>query len=166
MGVNMDSTYYLARAVLPHMQANRYGRIITTVSATASHPEPGLAAYAASKSAVIAFTRALATEATSSPASVSNTSRSSSCSSSSSSTAPAPLLDITANTVAPGLIRTDTSWSSPDARPIFDKVVARQCMKRYGQPEDVARAFAFLADRGSAFVTGQTIHVYGGLLFG
>jgi NAD(P)-dependent dehydrogenase (short-subunit alcohol dehydrogenase family) len=63
MRINVDSTFFLTRAVLPHMQKVGYGRIINTASGTAVQPEAGLATYAASKSAVIALTRAVAAEA-------------------------------------------------------------------------------------------------------
>jgi NAD(P)-dependent dehydrogenase (short-subunit alcohol dehydrogenase family) len=63
MRINVDSTFFLTRAVLPHMQKAGYGRIINTASGTAVQPEAGLATYAASKSAVIALTRAVAAEA-------------------------------------------------------------------------------------------------------
>ncbi|OCT48080.1 (S)-1-Phenylethanol dehydrogenase [Cladophialophora carrionii] len=138
MSVNMDSSFYLTRAVLPHMQKAGYGRIINTASGTASHPEAGLAVYAASKSAVVAFTRATATEA-------------------------GP--GVTANVVAPGLVVTETTWSSPHARPIFDKAVERQCVKRYGQPKDVAQMISFIASPEAEFITGQLFHVSGGMIF-
>lgn len=138
MSVNMDSCFYLTRAVLPHMQKAGYGRIINTASGTASHPEAGLAVYAASKSAVAAFTRATAAEA-------------------------GP--GVTANVVSPGLIVTETTWSSPHAKPIFDKAMERQCVKRYGQPKDVAHMMNFIASPEAEFITGQLFHVSGGMLF-
>lgn len=139
MTTNMDSCFYLTRAVLPHMQKSGYGRIINTASATAIHPEPGLAAYAASKSAVAAFTRATAAEAGT---------------------------GITANVVAPSLIVTNTTWNDSSAMPIFDQAMGKQCVKRYGLPKDVAHLISFVASPEAEFITGQTFHVNGGLLFG
>ncbi|OAP55324.1 hypothetical protein AYL99_10297 [Fonsecaea erecta] len=138
MSVNMDSSFYLTRAVLPHMQKAGYGRIINTASGTASHPEPGLAVYAASKSAVVAFTRATAAEA-------------------------GP--GVTANVVSPGLVVTETTWSSPHAKPIFEKAMEKQCVKRYGQAKDIAHMINFIASPEAEFVTGQVFHVSGGMIF-
>ncbi|KIX96225.1 uncharacterized protein Z520_08003 [Fonsecaea multimorphosa CBS 102226] len=138
MTVNMDSCFYLTRAVLPHMQKAGYGRIINTASGTASHPEPGLAVYAASKSAIVAFTRATAAEA-------------------------GP--GVTANVVSPGLVVTETTWSSPHAKPIFDKAMEKQCVKRYGQAKDIAHMINFIASPEAEFVTGQLFHVSGGMIF-
>ncbi|OAL39287.1 hypothetical protein AYO20_01605 [Fonsecaea nubica] len=138
MMVNMDSCFYLTRAVLPHMQKAGYGRIVNIASGTVSHPEPGLAAYAASKSALVAFTRATAAEA-------------------------GP--GVTANVVSPGLVMTETTWSSPHAKPIFDKAMEKQCVKRYGQPKDIAHMISFIASPEAEFVTGQLFHVSGGMIF-
>ncbi|EXJ54690.1 hypothetical protein A1O7_10031 [Cladophialophora yegresii CBS 114405] len=138
MSVNMDSAFYLTRAVLPHTQKAGYGRIINTASGTTSHPEAGLAVCAASKSAVVAFTRATATEA-------------------------GP--GVTANVVAPGSVVTETTWSSPHAKPIFDKAVERQCVERYGQPTDVAQMISFIASPAAELITGQRFHVSGGMIF-
>jgi NAD(P)-dependent dehydrogenase (short-subunit alcohol dehydrogenase family) len=143
MNVNMDSCFFLTRAVLPHMQKAGYGRIVNTASGAMLHPEPGLSVYVAAKSAVAGFTRATAAEA-------------------------GP--GVTANAVCPGLIRTDNTWNSGIAldgsRPLFDKMVGRQCVKRHGLPKDVAHVINFLASPEAEFITGQVLDIGGGATFG
>ena len=140
--VNMDSCFFLTRAILPHMQKACYGRIINTASATIYSPEAGLSVYAASKSAVAAFTRSTAVEA-------------------------GP--GVTANVVSPSLIRTDNTWNAgvlPDgSHPLFEKLVGRQCIKRQGLPRDVAHMISFIASPEAEFITGQLFDVGGGSTF-
>jgi NAD(P)-dependent dehydrogenase (short-subunit alcohol dehydrogenase family) len=142
MNVNMDSCFFLTRSVLPYMQKAGYGRIINTASSTLQSPAAGLSAYIAAKSAIVGFTRVTAVEA-------------------------GP--GVTANIVLPGLIRTDNIWNAgvaPDgSRPLFDKAIARQCVKRYGLPEDVAHTISFIASPESQFITGQIFDIAGGSTF-
>ncbi|KAF2175839.1 NAD(P)-binding protein [Zopfia rhizophila CBS 207.26] len=142
MSVNVDATFFVLRAVLLHMESRGYGRIILTSSSTIQEPEEGLSAYIASKSAVIGFTRAAATEAAQ---------------------------GITVNTVMPGLIRTGTIWETtmqPDgSHPLFDHVLAKQIVKRYRSPEDIGYAVCFLASPEASFVTGQILDLSGGAMF-
>ena len=139
MNTNMESCFFLTRAVLPHMQRAGYGRIINTASEIIHLPEPGLSVYAASKGAVAAFTTSTATEA-------------------------GP--GVTANIVSPALIRTDNTWNANVAaegsRPLFDKVMARQWVKRHGLPKDVAHTICFIASPEAEFITGQLFDVGGG----
>ena len=141
--VNMESCLFLTRAVLPHMQKAGYGRIINTASATVYAPVAGLSVYAASKGAVVAFTRSTAVEA-------------------------GP--GVTANVVSPSLIRTDNTWNNagalPDgSRPLFDKMMGGQCIKRHGLPEDVAHMISFIASPEAEFITGQLFDIGGGSTF-
>jgi NAD(P)-dependent dehydrogenase (short-subunit alcohol dehydrogenase family) len=138
MKVNTDSCFFLTRAVLPHMQKFGYGRIINTASGTILHPEAGLALYATAKSAVAGLTRSTAVEA-------------------------GP--GVTANVVCPGLIMTDTTWSSADSKPIFDRSLSKQCVKRYGRPGDVAHTISFIASPEAEFITGQLLDISGGATF-
>jgi NAD(P)-dependent dehydrogenase (short-subunit alcohol dehydrogenase family) len=138
MSVNMDSCFYLTRAVLPRMRVAGYGRIINTASGVVLHPEPGLGVYAAAKSAVAGFTRSTAVEA-------------------------GP--GITANAVSPGLIFNESTWANPGSRAVFEKALARQCVKRFGLPTDVAEMICFLASPESEFITGQLFDVSGGSTF-
>ena len=138
MRVNMDSTFWLVRAVLPHMNRAGYGRIITTASSTTLHPPPGLSAYVASKSAVVGFTRSVAVEAGA---------------------------GVTANIVSPGLIHTESSSRNAGTRTKFEGAMAMQCVKRCGLPKDVAEVICFIASPETEFVTGQVFDVSGGLAF-
>ena len=142
MNVNMVSCFLLTRAVLPHMQRAGYGRTIKTASDSIQPPESSLSVYAASKGAVAAFTRSTATEA-------------------------GPR--VTANVVSPSLMRTDTTWNSgiaPDgSRPLFDKLVARSCVKGHGLPRDDAHLMVFIASPEAEFITGQLFDVDCGAIF-
>ncbi|KAK7885867.1 hypothetical protein LTR67_010219 [Exophiala xenobiotica] len=139
MSVNMDSTFYLCKAVLPYMSKAGYGRIINTTSASTLHPEAGLGVYAASKAAVTGFTRTLAIEA-------------------------GP--GVTANCVCPSLIYNETTWADPSAREMFQRSVERQPIKRFGLPIDVAEVFCFVASPETEYLTGQLFDVSGGFTHG
>lgn len=139
IAVNVDSSFYLTCAVLPHMKKAGYGRIIHTTSSTVQEPEPGLAAYATSKAAILGLVRGTSTEA-------------------------GP--GITINAVMPGLIRTDQVWNSgvqPDgSHPLFERVIKKQDVKRCGNPDDIAHCFCFVASPEASFITGQIFDVSGG----
>ena len=138
ISVNLDSTFYLVRTVLPHMQQAGYGRIITTSTGSLFDPVPGLAAYAAAKAGVIGLTNMAAVEA-------------------------GP--GVTANALVPGLIRTEAVWRGGDTRHLFDAMLEKQCVKRYGRPEDIAHTICFLASPEAGFITGLSIDVGGGAWF-
>ncbi|OBS16762.1 hypothetical protein FPOA_12642 [Fusarium poae] len=145
MEVNVYSCFYLARAVLPHMRKAGYGRLVQTSSSTTQHVFVGLNAYLASKGAVMSMTRSLAIEA-------------------------GP--GITSNVVMPGFVETPmavqgdvSTRESVKATSIFDYHVDHQCVKRRGQPEDIAHAVCFLASPEASFVTGQILDVSGGFTF-
>ena len=138
MSVNMDSCFYLTRAVLPAMRVAGYGRIINTASGAILHPEPGLGVYAAAKSAVAGFTRSTAVEA-------------------------GP--GVTANVVCPGLVFNESTWANVGSRAVFEKALAKQCVKRFGLPTDVAEVICFLASPESEFITGQLFDISGGSTF-
>jgi NAD(P)-dependent dehydrogenase (short-subunit alcohol dehydrogenase family) len=137
--VNMDAAFFLARAVLPHMNARCYGRIINTSSGTLQLPDHGLSIYVAAKSAAVGFTRSIAVEAAQ---------------------------GVTANIIMPGLIRTQALWDlhvQPDgSHYIFDRLIQKQTIKRHGQPEDIAHTIMFIASPESSFTTGQIFDVSGG----
>jgi 3-oxoacyl-[acyl-carrier protein] reductase len=122
--------------VLPHMVEAGYGRIVNISSVIGVHGNFGQANYAAAKAGVIGFTRALAREVAS--------------------------RGITVNAVAPGFIDTDmTRVLSEEQR---QGLLAQIPAGRLGAPEDVARAVLFLALPSSAYITGQTLSVNGGML--
>ena len=142
LNVNMDACFFLARAVLPHMQKAGYGRIINTSSGTLQLPDRGLSIYVASKSAIVGFTRSLAVEA-------------------------GP--GVTANIILPGLIRTEAVWNNhvqPDgSHRLFDMLMKKQCVKRHGRPEDIAHTVSFIASPEAQFITGQIFDCGGGATF-
>jgi 3-oxoacyl-[acyl-carrier protein] reductase len=134
----VKSPVLLGRAVLPGMQARRYGRIVHVDSEVASQPPPGRSAYAAAKSAQVGLARAWAREL-----------------------APS---GITVNTVAPGFIPVERhAGVSDDIRQAY---LATVPAGRMGTPGDIAHAVSFLASEGAGFITGQRILVDGGRSLG
>ena len=135
IATNLNGLYYCSQAVLRPMIRQRGGRIINMSSVVGLTGNPGQVNYAASKAAILGFTKALAREVAS--------------------------RQITVNAIAPGYIETDmTRGISEDARKaLFDSIP----MQRIGRPEDVAAAAMFLASEGAGYVTGQVLSVNGGL---
>lgn len=138
LDTNLSSVFRLSKAVLRGMAKARWGRIINISSVVADMGNPGQGNYCAAKAGVEGFTRSLAKE-------MSNR-------------------GITANCVAPGFIDTDMTQKLDDKQ--------RQAMLdiiptgRLGDPGEVASVVAFLASDGAAYVTGETIHVNGGMYMG
>jgi 3-oxoacyl-[acyl-carrier protein] reductase len=130
----VKSPVLLGRAVLPGMQARRYGRVVHIDSEVAHRPPPGRSAYAAAKNAQIGLTRSWAREL-------------------------APF-GITVNTVAPGFIPVERHADVPDE--VRRAYLASVPAGRMGTPGDIAHAVSFLASGGAGFVTGQRIVVDGG----
>ena len=134
----VKSPVLLGRAVLPGMQARRYGRIVSIDSEVAHRPPPGRSAYAAAKNAQIGLTRSWARELAS--------------------------FGITVNTVAPGFIPVERHADVPDE--VRQAYLASVPAGRMGTPGDIAHAVSFLASEGAGFVTGQRIVVDGGRSLG
>ena len=137
LAVNLRSCFLFSRAVLPGMRARGFGRIIS-VASEAGKAGGTIAAphYAASKGAILAFTRNLARQVGSD--------------------------GVTVNAIAPGRIATAMAGAvSPEENQVF---IDRSAVKRLGQPAEAAHAVAFLADPASGFITGETINVNGGTL--
>ena len=132
---DLGSVFRLSKAVLRGMMKARKGRIISIGSVVGAMGNPGQANYCAAKAGLVGFSKALAREIGS--------------------------RGITVNVVAPGFIETDmTRALGEDARKaLLDRVP----LERLGQPEDIAAAVAFLASREGGYVTGETLHVNGGL---
>lgn len=133
--INLESTFRLMRAATKPMMKARFGRIITITSVVGTTGNPGQANYAASKGGLTAMTKAIAQELAS--------------------------RNVTANCVAPGFIATAMTESLPDAQK--DALNARIPMGRMGEGSDIGAAVAYLASREAGYITGQTIHVNGGM---
>ncbi len=138
MDVNAKGTFLVVQALLPHMRERGYGRIVNIASIGGKHGAPEQAHYSASKAAVMGFTRVLAQEV-------------------------GPF-GITANCVCPGIIVTDMGRTNLSDQANVDKWVAGTALRRLGQPEDVVGPACFLASDASAFVTGQSLNVCGGIV--
>ncbi len=136
MGVNLDGPFLVTKAALPHLRAAGWGRIVNIVSAVVFLGPPELVAYTASKAGLVGFTRALATELGPD--------------------------DITVNAIAPGLTRTATAARTTGADGGFERVRDLQCVPRIEEPEDLVSTLLYVCDKGSGFLTGQTINVDGG----
>ena len=139
MDVNAKGSFMVIQAFLPAMKARGYGRIVNIASIGGKHGAPEQAHYSASKAAVMGFSRVLAQEV-------------------------GPL-GITVNCVCPGIILTDMGRVNLEDPAIRAAWQARTAMARIGNPEDVVGTVAFFASDDSAFVTGQTLNVDGGIVF-
>ncbi|NPD69444.1 SDR family oxidoreductase [Lichenicola cladoniae] len=137
MDINAKGTFLVVQAVLPHMRERGYGRIVNIASIGGKHGAPEQAHYSASKAAVMGFTRVLAQEV--------------------------GQFGITANCVCPGIIVTDMGRTNLSEQASIDKWVGITALRRLGQPEDVVGPACFLASDASAFVTGQSLNVCGGI---
>ena len=138
MDINAKGTFLVVQALLPHMRQRGYGRIVNIASIGGKHGAPDQAHYSASKAAIMGFTRVLAQEV--------------------------GQFGITANCVCPGIIVTDMGRTNLSDQANVDKWVGGTALRRLGQPEDVAGPACFLASDASAFVTGQSLNVCGGIV--
>jgi NAD(P)-dependent dehydrogenase (short-subunit alcohol dehydrogenase family) len=137
MAVNVRGVFETIKAVVPHMQRQKYGKIVNIASGTVFKGSPMLLHYVASKGAVVAMTRAIARE----------------------------LGDdgIRVNCLAPGLIMSDSVRANKDwVGPVVSNNIASRALKREAVPEDLIGAMLFLTSPDSDFMTGQTVVVDGG----
>lgn len=133
---NLKGVFRMSRAVLRTMMKQRYGRIVNITSVVGSLGNPGQVNYAAAKAGVAGMTRALAREVGS--------------------------RHITVNCVAPGFIETDmTAAIGPEQQQALFSQIPLAC---FGKPSDIAHAVVFLASPQARYVTGQELHVNGGML--
>jgi 3-oxoacyl-[acyl-carrier protein] reductase len=132
----LKAGFILNRAAIKKMMRVRYGRIINIASIVGVSGNPGQANYCASKAGLIGMTKSLALEVAS--------------------------RGITINAVAPGFIESSMTSALTDAQ--RDAIIQKIPSKTLGMPEDVAYTVAYLASPFSSYVTGQTIHVNGGML--
>lgn len=131
---NLRGNYYLTKAVLPSMMAQKYGKIVHVTSVSAFNGNFGQSNYAASKAAIIGMTRVQGKEL--------------------------GKYNITVNAVAPGSIMTDMYAAVPDE--VRENKLKRIPLRRYGDPEEAGKLILFLACDDSSYVTSQTIVVDGG----
>jgi 3-oxoacyl-[acyl-carrier protein] reductase len=135
LDTNLKAVFRMSRAVIRPMMKQRYGRIISITSVVGASGNPGQANYAAAKAGVAGMTRALARELGS--------------------------RNITVNCVAPGFIETDMTAALPEEQ---QKALLSQIpLGHLGKPSDVAHAVAYLASAHASYVTGQELHVNGGM---
>jgi 3-oxoacyl-[acyl-carrier protein] reductase len=136
LAVNLKGAYNCIRAVSKAMVKQRFGRIINISSVVGVMGNPGQANYVASKAGLIGLTKSVARELAS--------------------------RNITVNAVAPGFIQTEMTESLPAK--VKEEMLAQIPLGRFGTPEEVAQTVAFLASEAAAYLTGQVIHVNGGML--
>ncbi|HYH51826.1 MAG TPA: SDR family NAD(P)-dependent oxidoreductase [Acidimicrobiia bacterium] len=138
VAVNLEGVFACTQAALPAMQAASWGRIVNLSSEAGRMGAKADAVYAATKGAVIAFTKSIAIENA--------------------------RYGITVNAVAPGPIETPLLRSMPPKA--VDIVTAGTLLRRVGRPEEVAAAVAFLASDDASYITGETLAVSGGMFLG
>lgn len=135
VNTNLSSVYRMSKACLRPMMKAKTGRIINIASVVGASGNAGQTNYAAAKAGMFGFTKSLAQEVGS--------------------------RGITVNSVAPGMIDTDMTRELPDAQRAT--LLASIPLGRLGQPEEIASVVTFLASDAAAYVTGETIHVNGGM---
>ena len=135
LDTNLTSVYRSSKAVMRGMMKARKGRIINIASVIGVTGNAGQANYAAAKAGIIAFSKSLAKEIGS--------------------------RGVTVNVVAPGFIATDMTRDLPED--IKSGLVQQVALGRLGEPTDIARAVAFLAGPDAGYITGETLHVNGGM---
>ena len=135
LDTNLSSVFRTSKAVMRSMMKARKGRIINIASVIGVTGNAGQSNYAAAKAGIIGFSKSLAREVGS--------------------------RGITVNVIAPGFIETDMTQSLPEAQK--EIMMGQIALGRFGAPQDIADAVAFLASPAAAYITGQTLHVNGGM---
>lgn len=135
MDINLKGIFLCTKAVIRKMIKQKYGKIINLSSVVGVVGNPGQANYCASKAGVIGFTKSLAKEIAGK--------------------------NITVNAIAPGFIETDMTKALPEN--VKESMLEIIPMKKYGKPEDIANLVLFLSSDNASYITGQVIHVDGGM---
>lgn len=135
INTNLSSVYRVTKACMRGMTKAKFGRIVNISSVVGSMGNPGQANYSAAKAGLEGFSRSLASEIAS--------------------------RGITVNCIAPGFIETDMTKVLPEEHKA--KLVEKVPASRLGQPEEIASAVAFLVSEGAGYITGETLHVNGGM---
>jgi len=135
MNVNLNGTFYVSKKALKMMLKLKWGRIINITSTSASIGNKGQSNYSAAKAGVEAFTKSLAREV--------------------------GKRNITINSIAPGFIDTDMTQQSDGVS--MDDLINEIPLGRFGKPEEIAHLVSFLCSEEASYITGQTIHINGGL---
>ncbi len=133
--INLTGAFFAAQQAISVMLRQRWGRIINIASVVGQAGNAGQANYVASKAGIIGLTKALAQEVAS--------------------------RNVTVNAIAPGFIETDMTAKLPDE--VKQRMLAGIPMKRFGLPEDIAKAVKFLASEDAGYITGHVINVNGGM---
>jgi 3-oxoacyl-[acyl-carrier protein] reductase len=136
IAVNLTATFVMCRAALRNMMRRRYGRIINIASISGVIGNPGQGNYAASKAGMVGMTKSIAREVAS--------------------------RGITANCIAPGFIETPMTGALNEKQ--VEAIAGAIPAGVFGKPEDIAAAVVYLASREARYVTGETIHVNGGMV--
>lgn len=137
--VNAKGTFFVSQAIIPHMKERRAGRIIHMASIGGKLGAPQQGHYCSSKAAVIELTRVMAMELGE--------------------------YGIQVNAVCPGIILTEMGRNNLKTQENIDKWTSATALKRLGEPEDVVGAVAFFASEDSAYITGQSLNVCGGIIY-
>lgn len=136
ININLKAIFKLSQLAISHMSRNKFGRIINISSVVGYTGNPGQANYCASKSAIVGMSKSIALEYA--------------------------RRGITINCIAPGAIKSPMIDKLSES--VLENFMNKIPMQRIGEPDDVAFACCFLASRESSYITGQTIHVNGGML--
>lgn len=135
LDINLSSCFKACRAAIKGMMSKRHGRIINIASVVGVTGNPGQTNYCASKAGMIGFSKALASEVAT--------------------------RGITVNCIAPGFIASNMTEVLPDT--VKEKILGGIPMNRMGNPEEIAHGVLFLASPSASYITGQTLHINGGM---
>lgn len=139
LDINLTGTYYCTKAFFPHMKGKKWGRIINMASVAGTLGGFGQASYSTTKAGILGFTKTVALEGA--------------------------RFGITCNAIVGGVFATDMTNAMPQE--MQQRVLNRIPMRKFGKPDDVAKAIAFLASENASYITGVALNVTGGLeLFG